>query len=70
MKNWMNAIKENHPNDGKVLIQGYLLKMGLKVYISSGSSDSIHRVDHNYVVAQRCSSVPYPNFMWHIDGPY
>lgn len=68
------SIKEEHPNDGERLICGHLTRMGIKV-TREAVRKSIHRVDHERVVARhfqvvkrRTYSVPHPNYIWHIDG--
>ena len=70
----VQSIKRDHPNDGEVLIQGHLLRMGIRVPRHALRS-SIHRIDNigavsrrRSVVRRRVYSVPYPNFIWHIDG--
>ena len=70
----MRSIKQDHPNDGEVLIKGHLLRMGIRISRKL-MRQSIHRVDHVGVVNRRRSiiyrrvySVPYPNYIWHIDG--
>lgn len=68
------SIKRDHPNDGEVLLQGRLLDMGIRVTRQALRS-SIHRVDHENVVARqrhvirhRVYCVPHPNAVWHMDG--
>jgi len=68
------SIKQDHPNDGEVLIKGHLLSRGIKV-TREAMRDSIHRVDHANVEACRGSvihhrvyNVPHPNSVWHVDG--
>ena len=70
----IRSIKVDHPNDGEVLIQGHLVRMGIRV-ARNALRASIHRVDHDgaverqlHVVRRRVYSVPHPNAMWHIDG--
>jgi len=70
----IRCIKEGHPNDGEVLIQGHLARMGVRV-TRRALRASIHRVDHDgtverqrHVVRRRVYSVPHPNAVWHIDG--
>ena len=70
----MCTIKEDHPNDGETLICGHLIRMGIKL-TRQAVRESIHRVDHENVVTRRrmvvkrrAYSVPYPNYIWHIDG--
>lgn len=68
------AIKQDHPNDGEVLLQGHLIRQGVRIP-RQVLRESIHRVDHANVVARRHSvvrrrvyAVPHPNYIWHIDG--
>ena len=68
------SIKQDYPNDGEVLMQGHLLRMGIRVTRKS-LRESIHSVDHANVIARhrslisrRAYSVPYPNYIWHIDS--
>ena len=70
----IRSIKVDHPNDAKVLMQGHLVCMGMRV-ARSALRASIHRVDHDgaverqlHVVHRRVYSVHHPNAMWHIDG--
>ena len=70
----ITSIKQDHPNDGEVLIKGHLISRGIRVS-RQALRDSIHRVDHERVDARRGSvihrrvySVPHPNSVWHIDG--
>ena len=70
----LREIKADHCNDGEVLMQGHLVRMGIRI-TREALRNSIHRVDHAGTVA-RCSntvrrriySVPHPNYIWHIDG--
>ena len=68
------SIKADHPNDGEVLMQGHLLRNGIRVRRES-LRQAIHRVDSAGVssrtrstIRRRAYSVPYPNFIWHLDG--
>ena len=70
----IRSIKRNHPNDGEILMQGHLVRMGIRV-TRQLLRNSIHRVDHANTVARgrsvvhrRSYSVPYPNFIWHVDS--
>ncbi len=70
----MKAIKQDHPNDGERLVQGHLSRQGISVRRKM-LRDSIHRIDHDNVVARRRNiiqrreyTVPFPNFIWHIDS--
>ena len=67
-------LKRDHPNDGEVLIQGHLTRMGIRI-TRQELRNSIHRIDHvntvargRSVVLRRVYSVPYPNYIWHVDG--
>lgn len=68
------TIKNDHPNDGEKLMQGHLLRLGINVSRQS-LRNSLHRVDHENIVARgrrtvkcRIYSVPYPNYVWHMDS--
>lgn len=70
----VRSIKVYHPNDGEVLMQGHLRSMNICVSRRS-LRESIHRVDktgvadrQRRVVRRKIYSVPYPNYVWHIDG--
>ena len=70
----ISSIKTDHPNDGEFLMQGHLVRMNIRVP-RQALRDSIHRVDHTNVVSRRHAvvrrrvySVPFPNYLWHIDG--
>ncbi len=70
----ISGIKRDHPNDGERLVCGHLRARGLKVP-RQAVRDSIHRTDHENVIARRCTvvrrrvySAPHPNYVWHIDG--
>ncbi len=70
----MKDIKRDHPNDCEVMIQGYLVGLGIRVPRSQVRA-SIHRVDHentqlrrSHVVKRRQYSAECPNSLWHIDG--
>lgn len=70
----IEVIKREHPNDGEVLIQGHLIRQGVRVPRQM-LREAIHRVDHDNVVARRHSvvqrrvySVPHPNYIWHMDS--
>ena len=70
----IQCIKLTHPNDGEVLTQGHLIRQGIRVPRRMLRA-SIHRVDHDSVVARQHSvvrrrvySVPHPNYLWHMDG--
>jgi hypothetical protein len=70
----VRVIKQSHPNDGEVLVQGHLRRLNVHVPRQS-LRDSIHRVDawgvasrRRRAVRRRIYSVPYPNYIWHMDG--
>ena len=46
------SVKVNHPNDGEVLMQGHLLRQGIKV-TRKKLRQAIHRVDHESTVARQ-----------------
>lgn len=67
-------IKRTFPNDGEVMLQGHMLRQGVKVPRSSLRL-AIHRVDHantvsrsSKVINRRIYSAAHPNAVWHIDG--
>ena len=66
----VSSIKQDHPNDGEVLIKGHLISRGIRVP-HQAIRDSIHRVDHENVDA-RCNSVihccVYMCLILNIDG--
>ena len=69
----LREIKADHRNDGEVLMQGHLVRMGIRI-TREALRNSIHRVDHAGTVARcrntvrrRIYSVPHPNYIWHID---
>ncbi len=70
----ISRIKEQHPNNGEVMICGYLMAEGIRVPRSRVRA-SIHRVDpvgveerRRRAVRRRVYTVPHPNHVWHIDG--
>ena len=70
----LREIKADHRNDGELLVQGHLVRMGIR-FTREALRNSIHRVDHAGTVARcrntvrrRIYSVPHPNYIWHIDG--
>ena len=69
----IQGIKSEFPNDGEVMLNGHLLRLGIKV-TQQALRDSIHRVDHantvnrrSKVVQRRVYTVSCPNALWHID---
>lgn len=70
----VRGIKVNHPNSGQVMVQGHLRAQGINVQRSRIRS-TIRQVDPLGTLARqrlrihrRVYSVPYPNYLWHIDG--
>ncbi len=70
----IKGIKQDHPNDGEVIMKGHLLSKGIKVK-RKDLRESIHRVDHDNTVKRRSIAikrrtytVPHPNAMWHCDS--
>ena len=68
------SIKQDHPYDGEILLNGHLRSKGIRV-TRQALRDSIHRVDHSNVLSRRHDvirrriySVSHPNSVWHIDG--
>ena len=67
-------IKEEHRNDGKVLIAGHLAVRNVRVQRTRLRA-SIHRVDpintaqrRSTAVVRRIYNVGNPNEVWHFDG--
>ena len=70
----MEALKQEHPNDGERLIIGHLHRIGI-VLPRSRVRASIHRVDplnvairRSITIRRRIYCVNGPNSLWHIDG--
>lgn len=70
----MRSIKLNHPHDGEVMIAGHLARIGVHV-TRVRLRASIHRTDPHgvvergrHVIRRRVYSVPYANYVWHIDS--
>ena len=70
----VKSIKRDFPNDGEVMLQGHVLRLGFKIQ-RAALRESIHRVDHDRTVSRRSRaikrrvySVPHPNAIWHLDG--
>ena len=65
-------IKRDHPNDGEVLVNGHLLRLGIRVTRAKLRA-SIHHVHDNTVawrsrtVKRRVYAVSCPNALWHVD---
>ena len=65
----MAAIKLRHPNNGEVMVAGYLTSEGIRVPRERLRA-SIHCIDHagteerrHRAVRRRVHSVPYPNYV-------
>ena len=70
----MAGVKKNHPNAGEVMVQGHLQSQGLTLQRHK-IRKAIHAVDPDGVEARkrptikrRVYSVPYLNYLWHVDG--
>ena len=70
----VSRIKLQHPNNGEVMLAGYLSSEGIRVPRKRLRA-SVHRVDpagieerRRRAVRRRVYTVPYPNYVWHIDG--
>ena len=70
----IRSIKEEHPNDGEVLMQAHLLRVGIHVQ-RRRLRLSIHQVDpvntslrRATTVRRRVYHVDGPNCVWHLDG--
>ena len=70
----VRRVKQEHPNDGEVMIAGHLLKEGVRVQRAK-LRRSIHRIDpagvakrRSVAVRRRAYHVISPNEVWHIDG--
>ena len=69
----IERVKVDHPLDGEVMITGHLTHIG--VWITRARlRASIHRVDPDGIaeggckaIKRRVYSVPYANYIWHID---
>ncbi|XP_023807452.1 uncharacterized protein LOC111946834 [Oryzias latipes] len=70
----IRAIKSNHPHVGEVMLNGHLRARNIIVQ-RHRLRDSVQRVDfagaqsrRTSAVQRRTYSVPFPNYIWHIDG--
>lgn len=70
----VDAIKQNHPKAGEVMVQGYLESRGLYIQRQKVRK-AIHMVDPLGVeerkskpIKRRIYTNPFPNYIWHIDG--
>ena len=68
----VRRIKEDHPNDGEVMMAGHLHRIGVRVTRAKLRA-SIHRIDPQGVVARgrriiarRVYSAPHANYIWHL----
>ena len=70
----VKSIKRDFPNDGEVMLQGHISRLGFKIQRAELRA-SIHRVDHDNTVSRsscaikrRAYILPRPNTVWHLDG--
>ena len=70
----IHRVKLDHPHDGEVMMAGHISRIGIHI-TRARLRASIHRVDPEGVAARsrrvirrRVYSVPYPNYVWHIDS--
>ena len=69
----VSSIKGNHPNAGEVMLQGHLRAQGINVQRSK-IREAIHDLDPSVTtrkspaIRRRVYAVPYPNYLWHLDG--
>jgi hypothetical protein len=70
----VQQIKQEHPNDGEIMLAGHLLKLGIHVQCAKLRA-SIHRIDPQGVADRRSVAVKRreyhvsgPNEVWHLDG--
>ena len=70
----VRRIKRDHPNDGEVLMQAHLLRVGVRVQ-RQRLRLTIHRVDPTNTALRRATTVRRrvyqvqgPNSVWHLDG--
>jgi hypothetical protein len=73
VQNLVAEVKKKHPNAGEVMLQGHLQSKGITLQRHKIRT-AIHVVDPDGVEARkrptikrRVYSVPYPNYLWHID---
>ena len=55
-------IKQDHPNDGEVMVQGQLLALGIRIPRSDLRA-SIHRVDHENTQLRRTHVVRHRRYV-------
>lgn len=70
----VEAIKNEHPNAGEVMVQGHLASKGLHFQREKVRA-AMHVVDPEGIeerkrkpIKRRVYSNPFPNYVWHIDG--
>ena len=69
----VSSIKDKHPNAGEVMLQGHLRAQGIHVPRSKVRK-AIHDLDPSVTsrkrpaIRRRVYSVPYLNYLWHLDG--
>lgn len=69
----VSSIKGRHPNAGEVMLEGHLRAQGIHVQRSKVRK-AIHDLDPSVTtrkrpaIQRRVYSVPYPNYLWHLDG--
>ena len=69
----VSSIKGRHPNAGEVMLEGHLRAEGIHVQRSKVRK-AIHDLDPSVTsrkrpaIQRRVYSVPYPNYLWHLDG--
>lgn len=69
----VSSIKDKHPNAGEVMLQGHLRAQGIHVPRSKVRK-AIHDLDpavtshKRPAIRRRVYSVPYPNYLWYLDG--
>ena len=68
------SIKQQHSNDGEILMQGHLLSQGIRIH-PKWLRQSIHCVDPLNTALRRTTTVRRcvyhvegPNTVWHLDG--
>lgn len=69
----VSSIKGNHSNASEVMLQGHLKAQGINVQRSK-IHKAIHDLDPSattwkrLAIQRRVYSVPYPNYLWHLDS--
>ena len=78
IENAVSLAKQNHPNAGEAMMQGPLAVTGVHVPRHKVRA-AIHSIDpgggggglqarKTKPIKRRVYSVPFPNYVWHIDG--